>query len=104
MYYENNKNGAKTARLLSAEYNIPRVQRRNIKSLIRKFESTGSVSDAQRAERPVVATSSEKSNKLQESLLHTPQKSSRRLSAELAINVEEPKNETLCSTCASKFT
>ena len=85
-YYENNKNGAKTARLLSAEYNIPRVQSRNITSLIRKFESTGSVNDAQRAGRPVVATSLEKSNELQESLLRTPQKSSRRFSVELAIS------------------
>ena len=84
--YQNNNNGAKTARLLSDEYNIPRVQSQNIKSLIRKFESTGSVRDAQRAGRPVVATSLEKSNELQELLLHTPQKSSRRLSAELAIS------------------
>ena len=37
LYYQNNNNGAKTARLLSDEYNIPRVQSRNIKNLIRKF-------------------------------------------------------------------
>ena len=49
LYYKNNKNGAKTARLLSVEYNIPRVQSQNIKSLIRKFEVTRSVSDVQRA-------------------------------------------------------
>ena len=41
--YQNNKNGAETARLSSAESNIPRVQSRNILSLRRTFESTGSV-------------------------------------------------------------
>ena len=66
LYYQNNNNGAKTARLLYDEYFIPRVQSRNIKSLIRKFESIGSVRDAQRTERPVVAMSLEKSNELQE--------------------------------------
>ena len=71
LHYENNKNSAKTARLLSTECNMPRVQNRNIKSLVRKFESKGSVSDAQKAGRPVVATSSQKFNELQESLLHT---------------------------------
>ena len=54
LYYQNNKNGAEIARLL-AEFNIPRVQSRNITSLIRKFESTGSVNDAQKW--PVVVTS-----------------------------------------------
>ena len=34
LYYENNKNGAKTARLLSAEYNIPKVQSRNFLNLV----------------------------------------------------------------------
>ena len=62
------------------------MQSRNIKNLIRKIESTGNVSDAQRAGRPVVTTSLEKSNELQKLWLHTPQKSSRRLSAELAIS------------------
>ena len=70
LYYQNNNNGAKTARLLSDVYNTPRVQSRNIKSLIRKFESTGSVRDAQRARRPVVATSLEKSNELQDCMEH----------------------------------
>ena len=70
LYYQNNNNGAKTARLLSDEYNIPRVQSRNIKSLIRKFESTGSVRDGQRAGRPVVATSLEKSIELQDCMGH----------------------------------
>ena len=67
LYYQNNKNGAETARLLSSEYNIPRVQSQNITNLIRKFESTGSASDAERAGRPVVVTSLEMSNELHES-------------------------------------
>ena len=64
LYYQNNKNGAETARMLSAEFNILKVLSRNFTSLIGKFESTRNVSDAQRASRPVVATSLEKSNKL----------------------------------------
>ena len=70
LHYQNNKNCAKTTRLLSAEFNNPRVQSRNILSLNRTFESTGSVlftSDAQRGCRPVVATCLEKSNELQAS-------------------------------------
>ena len=45
----------------------------------------GSVSDAQIGGRPVVASSLEKSNELQESLLRSLQKSSNSLPGELAI-------------------
>ena len=75
LYYRNNKNGAEAARLLSAEFNIRQVQSRNIMSLIRKFERTGSISDVPRSGRPVSATSVEKSAELREAasaLLRNP--------------------------------
>ena len=62
------------------------MQSKNITSLVRKFQIKGSVRDARRAGRPVSATSVENLNKLQQSLLRTLQKSSSRLSLELAIS------------------
>ena len=69
----------------SQEFNIPPVQGRNIRSIVNKFELTGSVADAHRSGRPISATSDEKHDQLLASLQRSPQKSTRRLSLELGI-------------------
>ncbi|XP_054449778.1 uncharacterized protein LOC129087027 [Pteronotus mesoamericanus] len=86
LYYQNQCNGAATARLLREEFGIRLVQSRNITSLIRKFEATGSVHDAKRSGRRVSATTEEKAAELRASLLRSPQKSSKCLSGELGIS------------------
>ena len=75
-YYQCGSNTTKASRRrLSEEFNIHAVQGRNIKSLVNKFEITGSVNDAHRSGRPITATSDEKGERLCASLINSPQKS-----------------------------
>ena len=76
------------------------VQGRNIKSLVNKFEITGSVNDAPRSGRPITATSDEKGERLCASLINSPQKSVRRLSCELEISRQSVDNSSYCA-CSS---
>ena len=64
LYYQNQCNGAATARLLREEFGIRLVQRHNITSLIREFEASGSVHDAKRSGRQVSVTTEEKAAEL----------------------------------------
>ena len=68
------------------------LQGRNIKSLVNKFEITGSVNDAPRFGRPIIATSDEKGEQLFASLINSPRKSVRRLSCELEISRQSVHN------------
>lgn len=85
-YYKCNDNAAAAARKLSEDFNINVVQGRNIINLVQKFEDTGSVNDAPRSGRPLTATTNEKGDELIQALQRSPQKSSRRLSAEIGIS------------------
>ena len=85
-YYMSNNNAAEASRRLSAEYKIVNVQGRNIKSLVAKFELTGSVADAAKSGRPRTVSTEEMSNAICDSLTQSPQKSTRRLSAEFGIS------------------
>ena len=85
-YYRCGSNAAEASRRLSEEFHIHVVQDRDIKSLVNKFETTGSVNDAPRSGRPTTATSDEKGDQLEASLINSPQKSVRRLSRELEIS------------------
>jgi transposase len=58
----------------------------NIRSLILKFEETGSVANVQQPGRPVSANTAELRVALEASLERSPQKSTRRLSAELGVS------------------
>lgn len=85
-YYMSDMNAAEASRRLSEEYQIHEVQGRNIKSLVRKFEETGSVMDASRSGRPRTATTEAIGDQIRESLTNSPQKSTRRLSQEFGIS------------------
>ena len=85
-YYESQRNGAEAARRLATEFGIRTVQGRNIINIVKKFEKTGTVNDAPKSGRPVSSTTDEKGDELVATLQHSPQKSSRRLSAELNIS------------------
>ena len=76
------------------------VEGRNIKSLVNKFEITGSVNDAPRSGRPITATFDEKGERLCASLINSPQKSVRRLSCELEISRQSVHNSSYCA-CSS---
>ena len=91
-YYRCGSNAADASRRLSEEFHIHVVQGRNIKSLVNKFETTGSVNDAPRAGRPTTATSDEKGEQLEASLINSPQKSVQRLSRELEISRQSVHN------------
>lgn len=91
-YYQSGSNAAEASRRLSEEFRIHEVQGRNIKSLVDKFERTGSVNDAPRSGRPVTATSDDKGEQLETSLIDSPQKSVRRLSRELEISRQSVHN------------
>ena len=83
----NNGNAAEVNRLLSSEYQqIHEVKGRNMKSLVQKFEATGSVADAPRSGRSLTATTEEMGDRILENLSRSPQKSTRRLSREFGIN------------------
>ena len=66
-YYQCGSNATEASRRLSEEFNIHAVQGRNIKSLVNKFEITGSVNDAPRSGRPITATSDEKGERFEQS-------------------------------------
>lgn len=85
-YYKLGDNAAETSRYLSREYGIREVQGRNIKQLVDKFEETGSVCDTVRSGRPTTATTDEMGDHLVENVNQSPQKSIRRLSAELNVS------------------
>ena len=85
-YYPCGSNAAGASRRLIEEFHIHVVHGRNIKSLVNKFETTGSVNDAPRSGRSTTATSDEKGEQLEASLINSPQKSVRCLSRELEIN------------------
>ena len=85
-YYRCGSNAAEASRRLSEEFHIHVVQGRNIKLLVNKFETTGSVNDAPRPGRSTTATSDEKGEQLEASLINSPQKSVRRLSRELEVS------------------
>ena len=85
-YYGCGSNAAEISRRLSEEFHIHVVHGRNIKSLVNKFETTGSVNDAPRSGRPTIATSEEKGKQLEASPINSRQKSVRRLSRELEIS------------------
>ena len=91
-YYQCGSNATEASRRLSEEFNIHAVQGRNIKSLVNKFEITGSVNDAPESRRPITATSDEKEKQLFASLINSPQKSVGRLSRELEISRQSARN------------
>ena len=91
-YYRRGSNAAEVSRRLSEEFHIHVVQSRNIKSFVNKFETTGSVNDALRSGRPTTATSDEKGEQLEASLINSPQKFVRRLSRELEISRQSVHN------------
>ena len=74
-YYQCGSNATEASRHLSEEFNIHAVQGRNIKSLVNKFEITGSVNNASRSGCPITATSNEKGERLCASLINSPRKS-----------------------------
>ena len=83
----NNGNAAEVNRLLSSEYQqIHEVKGRNMKSLVQKFEATGSVADAPRSGRSLTATTEEMGDRILENLSRSPQKSTRRFSREFGIS------------------
>lgn len=85
LYYSNNGNSTEASRQLTEEFDIQLVQGRNIKAIVTKFNTTGSVKDAPRSGRPLSATTDAKGDELLQSLERSPQKSTRRLSSELEI-------------------
>ena len=91
-YYRCGSNVAEASRRFSEEFHIHVVQGRNIKSLVNKFETTGSVNDAPRSGRPTTATSDEKGEQLEASLINSSRKSVRRLSRELEISRQSVYN------------
>ena len=92
-YYRCGSNAAEASRRLSEEFHIHVVQGRNIKSLVNKFETMGSVNDAPRFGRPTTTTSYEKGEQLEASLINRPQKFVRRLSRELEISRQSAHNK-----------
>lgn len=85
LYYET-RNSAEVQRRWSKVFNSSPPARNSILDLVRKFEATGSVLHAKGAGRPRTATNEKKEGELLESLKHSPQKSSRRLSTELSVS------------------
>lgn len=85
-YYQSSENGAEASRRMTTQFGISSPQGRNITALVKKFELTGSVADAQRPGRPSTATTTANGDRLAEALHRSPQKSSRRLARELGIS------------------
>ena len=63
-YYQWGSNAIEASCRLRVEFTIHTVQGRNIKSLVNKFETTGSVNDAPRSGRPITPTYNEKGERL----------------------------------------
>lgn len=59
-----NENSAEARRRLSQEFSIPPMEGHNMKSIVNKFERTGSVEDLHRSGRPISATPDEKRDQL----------------------------------------
>ena len=77
LYYSNNGNSTEASRQLTEEFDIQLVQGRNIKAIVTKFNTTGSVKDASRSGRPPSATNDTKGDELLQYLELSPQKSTR---------------------------
>ena len=63
-FYQSNGDTAETARRLATQFNKPPTQGRNIKSIVQKFEETGSVFDLPKSGRPKSATGAMSTKKL----------------------------------------
>ncbi len=85
-YYQCNGNQSMAARFLAQEFDIEPPQGRNIKRIVEKFEATGSVANASKSGRPNTATNEAKCEEAIMRLQRSPQKSSRRLSAEMEVS------------------
>ena len=85
-YYKCNGNQSSAARRLAEEYDINPTQGRNIRSIVEKFETTGSVATAKKSGRPKTATNVAKAEEVIRRLQSSPQKSTRRLSAEMEVS------------------
>ena len=71
-YYQCGSNATEASGRLSEEFNIYAVQGGNIKSLVNKFETTGSVNNARRPGRSITATSDENVEQLFASQIKSP--------------------------------
>ena len=74
------------ARCLAQEFDINPPQGRNIQLIVEKFEATGSVATAKKSGRPKKAPNVAKAEEAIRRLEQSPQKSTRRLSAELEVS------------------
>ena len=92
IYYECGKCYRDTSKLLSKQFDRPKVCHKAIKAVIDNFNKTGSVQDAKRSGRPVTATTDEKAKEMFSSLVRSPQKSTRRMSLELKISFKSVYN------------
>lgn len=84
-YYQTN-NSAEVGRRLARDFNRPAPTRGTILDIVKKFEATGNVLQAAGAGRPRSVNTKETRARLVRSLDRSPQKSSRRLSAELGVS------------------
>ena len=85
-YYKCNEQPTMAARRLAQEFDINPPQGRNIRLIVEKFEATGSVATAKKSGRPKTATNVAKAEEAIRRLEQSPQKSTRRLSAELEVS------------------
>ena len=86
IFYSCGCNAAEASRRLSKEFGGLLLHGKTIKAIIDKFNETGSVKDAERSGRPITATTDAKADELFDSLIRSPQKSTRHLSLELEIS------------------
>ena len=80
-YYHNDDNATRTAAVMSQLMNRV-IQRQTVSKLIAKFERLGSVVDAPRSGRPVVATSDADVARVLSTMETTPKKSANRMALE----------------------
>lgn len=85
-YYECGRSLRETSRRLAKEFGINKVNHKTIKRIVEKFNETGSVADAPKAGRPSTVNTEAKGLELTESLIKSPQKSTRRLGLELGMS------------------
>ena len=85
-FYECGRSLREASRRLAREYDIKKVSPTNIKAIVDKFNETGSVTNAPKAGRPATAINEAKGLELTESLIRSPQKSTRRLALELDMS------------------
>lgn len=84
-YYRIGDNAAVVARAVSHQLNR-NIARKTVANLIRKFELSGTVADAHRPGRPVVATNDTNVSAVLAAVETTPKKSAKRLSLELGTS------------------